>query len=87
MMTNEDVEAVAVRVVALLRAEPVVVAPLHAETADVLTLAEARSYVKRPSRSAFHVWCKKWGVRAAAHGRYARARLDVALGREARRAA
>lgn len=56
-------------------------------TGEILTLAEARAYVKRPSRSAFNDWCRANGIKAAHRGRYSRTQLDLALQREARKRA
>lgn len=67
-----------------LRAQPVIV-PL--QTSDVLTRDEAKAYVKKISEGAFSEWCARWGVKPAIRGRYSRARLDVALDREARKSA
>ena len=74
-LTAEDHRAIAVQVVELLRAP--------AATEDVLTRPEARAYVKRPSEGAFCEWCQKWGVSPRSRGRYSRAKLDLALEREA----
>lgn len=66
-------------------------------TEKILTLREARVYTKHAKaaaiaanpeagRTAFNVWCRKWGVKSASNGRYSKGQLDVALGREARSA-
>jgi hypothetical protein len=81
-LDHEDIEAIAQRVVALQREQPVVF-----KTQDVLTRAEAMAYVKKPGRSAFHDWCKTWHVHPSIRGRYSRQRLDIALEREARKSA
>ena len=52
-------------------------------TDAMLTSAEAFAYVKVKSASAFHRWRTKWGVTTATHGRWSRAKLDLALAREA----
>lgn len=57
------------------------------KTGQILTRAEARHYVKRPSEAAFCEWCKRWQVRPFARGRYSRAHLDRALENESRRRA
>lgn len=75
-LTDEDVAAIADAVAARIT-KP-------ATTEDILTRTEAMAYTKRSSDRAFARWCKKWSVRAANHGRYSRAMLDVALKREAR---
>lgn len=49
----------------------------------ILTRAEARKYVRRTSDAAFSAWCARWQVRAECRGRWSRARLDLALAREA----
>jgi len=49
----------------------------------ILTRAEARQYVRRTSDAAFSAWCARWQVRAECRGRWSRARLDLALAREA----
>lgn len=68
------VEAIAQRVVQLQRGLQ----------APVLTLAEAISYTKHESDSAFYRWCDKWQVSSGpTGGRYARRALDRALEREA----
>jgi hypothetical protein len=73
-LSSESVESIAQRVAELLRAP--------APTPQVLTRGEAKAYVKRPSEGAFVAWCKRWKIRPASHGRYARAALDLALERE-----
>ncbi len=49
----------------------------------VLTLAEAITYAKHDSDSAFYRWCARWKVRSISNGRYARGHLDRAMQREA----
>jgi len=49
----------------------------------ILTRAEAMKYVRRSSHAAFSAWCSKWRVRAEGRGRWSKARLDLALSREA----
>lgn len=49
----------------------------------ILTRAEARQYVRRTSDAAFSAWAARWQVRAECRGRWSRARLDLALAREA----
>lgn len=51
-------------------------------TAEVLTRAEARRYVKRLSEGAFCRWCQRFGVKPSERGRYGRTILDLALARE-----
>lgn len=53
------------------------------EVHHILTRAEARQYVRRTSDAAFSAWCARWQVRAECRGRWSRARLDLALAREA----
>jgi len=79
-LADDAIEAIARRVVELQRS----VLPAVAPTKDVLTLGEARVYVKRASKRAFYLWCKRWGVEPKSHGRYGRATLDRALAREGR---
>lgn len=57
------------------------------KTGQILTRAEARQYVKRPSDAAFCEWCKKWSVKPFNRGRYSKAHLDRALENESRRRA
>lgn len=78
----EDIEAVARRAVELWREA----ARQPIATAEVMTTAEAREYVKRPSPSAFKRWRRQWGVKPFGR-RYSKAQLDVALNRESRRRA
>lgn len=73
-LSAASIEAIAQRVAELMRAP--------AQTSLVLTRGEAKIYVKRPSEGAFVAWCKRWKIRPASHGRYARADLDLALERE-----
>jgi hypothetical protein len=76
MITDADIERIAARTAELLRGGNTTPAP-------VLTPAEARALVKRPSQSAFQRWCSKWGVRSAQQGRYSRVQLERAMAREA----
>jgi hypothetical protein len=55
---------------------------LSALKAPVLTLAEAITYTKHESDSAFYRWCEKWGVSTVARGRYSRRWLDRAMEKE-----
>lgn len=73
-LSAESIEAIAQRVAELMRAP--------APTLQVLTRGEAKVYVKRPSEGAFVAWCRRWKIRPASHGRYARRELDLALERE-----
>jgi len=77
MISTEDIEAIARRVVELQAEQSM-------RNERVLTRAEARAYVKRESEAAFHDWCKRWRIKAAVHGRYSRDQLDLALERESR---
>ena len=73
-MTDEEIEKLARRIVAL-----------QAVTNEILTRSEAMTYDKRNSPAPFCRWCKTWSVRPAFRGRYSRSQLDLALSREARR--
>lgn len=75
-LSETTIERLAQRVAELLRAAPPAARP------DVLTRAEAKAYIKRPSEGAFVAWCKRWKVRPASRGRYSRPTLDLALDRE-----
>lgn len=76
MLEQTDIDRIADAVVLKLRVS-------HAPTSDVLTRAEAKSYVKKPGEKSFDRWRKKWGVRRKGHGRYSLGELDLALAREA----
>lgn len=80
MLDDATIDAIARRVWELQQEAAPAVSVM--QTDEVLTLGEARVYVKRPSKRAFYLWCKRWGVEAKAHGRYGRAALDLALARE-----
>lgn len=51
----------------------------------VMTLAEAKEFVKRPSTSAFRRWDERFGPTSCGHGRYSRERLERGLEREAKK--
>jgi hypothetical protein len=74
MFDEAIIERIAQRTAELVRG--VTVAP-------ILTRAEAMKYVRRSSHAAFSEWCSKWHVRAEGRGRWSKARLDLALAREA----
>lgn len=74
-LSDQSIERIAQRVAELLRGAPTV-------TADVMTYADARAYVKRASPMAFYRWCDRWKVKAKHRGRYGRADLDLALALE-----
>lgn len=87
MLTPEDIEAVARRVVELQAASqaPVVQFP----TRDVLTVKEAIAFVgkaglKAPDK-AFKRWRKALGVKPCAKGRYSLRALKAGLEREQRK--
>lgn len=73
-LSERSIERIAQRVAELLRAPN--------PTSDMLTLAEATAYVKRPSAWAFYKWARQWRVKSKTRGRYSRAALDLALERE-----
>ena len=52
-------------------------------TDKILTRHEAMAYCKCGSHAAFTVWARRWSVKPDARGRWSRARLDLALAREA----
>lgn len=89
-MMRPAVEEVAQRTAELLR--PMIVAEVRlamreqsqasAPTPEVLTLAEAVAYTKRPSAWAFYQWARRWRVKSKTRGRYSRQDLDRALERE-----
>lgn len=54
-----------------------------AECPHILTTEEATRYVKAGSASAFYRWAEKWDVEPSAYGRWSRAKIDMALAREA----
>ena len=54
-----------------------------AECPHILTVEEACRYVKVGSASAFYRWAEKWCIEPAAYGRWSRAKIDMALAREA----
>jgi hypothetical protein len=72
-------EAIARRVVELLREQPTFVG-----TPNLLTRTEARAYTKRPSQGGFCAWCRRWKIKPVSRGRYSRRDLDLALSREAK---
>lgn len=78
-LSPESIEAIARRVVELLREQPAVVG-----TPNLLTRTEARAYTKRPSQGGFCAWCRRWKVKPVSRGRYSRRDLDLALSREAK---
>lgn len=51
--------------------------------APILTRTEAMRYVRRTSTQAFHDWVARWYGPRGAKNRYSKARLDLALAREA----
>lgn len=60
-----------------------VLAERRTRTDEILTLAEAITYTKHESESAFYRWCARFRVTAFQPGRFARAQLDRGLGAEA----
>ena len=84
MLTPEDIDAIAKRVVEL-QAE----ASRPTPTRDVLTLDEAIAFVGKDhlkaSRKAFVRWRKALGVRPCSPGRYSLRSLKAGLEREQRR--
>lgn len=74
MLDEATIERIAQRTAELVRGVSV---------APILTRAEAMKYVRRSSDAAFSEWCAKWHVRAEGRGRWSKARLDLALAREA----
>lgn len=81
MISEQDIEAIARRVVELQRQTTL------PQSERILTRSEARAYVKRHSEAAFCDWCKKWRIKPFSRGRYSRDQLDLALERESRRRA
>ena len=81
-LDSDDFANIRSIVSAVVHAE--LVAPLR--TDRILTSAEAMAYTKHGSTSAFARWAKRVGYRSVSNGRHSRAQLDVALGREARKA-
>lgn len=55
------------------------------QSSEILTRAEAKAYVKRPSEGAFSEWCHENHVKPYRRGRYSKSQLDLALSREARK--
>lgn len=82
MLTPEDIDAIARRVVELQ-------AEASRPTRDVLTLDEAIAFVGKDhlkaSRKAFLRWRKALGVRPCSPGRYSLRSLKAGLEREQRR--
>ena len=77
-LTVEDVEAVASRVVQLMRqASP--------EPREVMSAREAAAFVGKPGRDAFKGWREKFQVRPCGHGRYSLRSLKAAMEREGRK--
>lgn len=74
-LTPEDHREIARLVIDGLRNAP-------STSPDILTLAEAKIYTRRPSKTAFFEWCQRWKVKPHSRGRYGRAQLDLALQRE-----
>ena len=75
-LTDEDVEAIAQRVVELLD---------HGRPPAVLNLREAMKLAGRGSCSAFHRWNDKFGPVECGHGRFSRERIERALLRESKK--